>query len=106
MPIFEPPLPLLWLKTARLPGSEGPVRGDLPGQSKLVAPASVVSVLPVLLGQRLRPGSHTRVQRFLVLGSLNNIVLISPGLFTGSVVSAEIQSQAVRPETIKIKLKR
>ena len=76
-----------------MPGSEVPVGRDLPGQSELVAPASVVPVLLVLLRQRLAPRSQTLLQGFLVLGSVDNTVLIGPGVLTVP-VGTELQSQA------------
>ena len=52
-----------------LPGSEVPVGRDLPGQSELVTPARVVSVLFVILGERLAPRPHNLIQGLGVLGS-------------------------------------
>ena len=51
-------------------------------------------VLLVLLRQRLAPRSQTLLQGFLVLGSVNNIVLIGPGILTVPVLGTELQSQA------------
>ena len=77
-----------------LPGSEGPVGGDLPGHGELVAPPGGVPVLLLLLShgvvvgaQTLRPGTH-------VFRSVNNILLIGPGVLTGTDVGPQAQSQA------------
>ena len=80
-----------------LPGSEVPVGGDLPRESKLVAPTCGVSVLLLLLSHRVHSGvvrADTLLPGFLVFPSMNDVLLIYPGGLTGTEVSPQSQSPA------------
>ena len=55
-----------------------------------------MSVLFVILGERLAPRTHNLVQGLGVLGSVDDVVLVSPGLLTVPVARTELRSQAGR----------